>query len=188
MSPHTAADDENTKDAPLSCNALLSADLASAVALIAQLTEERDRLRAAHERLRQELELLKRRIFVASAERIDTHQLEMEFLHKLKELDATLEGDLTAARSSEEDPPPDDKAKKKSKPKGRRDLRLLDLPETRIEIKDPVFEAMVEQGAAERAGFLTTRPALAGIAAAIHSSSSLSQTTRPGMRAATSGS
>jgi transposase len=156
MSLHTAADDENTKDALLSCNALLSADLASAVALIAQLTEERDRLRAAHERLRQELELLKRRIFVASAERIDTHQLEMEFLHKLKELDAlnaTLDGDITAARSSEDDPPPDDKAKKKSNPKGRRDLRLLDLPETRIEIKDPVFEAMVEQGTAERAGF-----------------------------------
>jgi hypothetical protein len=148
MSHEVAAHDEMTKDALLARNALLAA-------LVAQLTEERDKLRAAHERLRQELELLKRRIFVSSAERIDTQQLEMEFLHKLKELDAlnaTLEGDITAARSSERDPPPDDKPKKKSKPKGRRDLRLLDLPETRIEIKDPVFEAMVEQGKAEHAG------------------------------------
>ena len=47
-------------------------------AKIAALTEERDRLRASHERLRLELEMLKRRIFVAKAERVDTAQLEME--------------------------------------------------------------------------------------------------------------
>jgi hypothetical protein len=41
----------------------------------AKLAEERDLLRASHERLRFELELLKRRIFVAKAERVDTAQL-----------------------------------------------------------------------------------------------------------------
>ena len=39
---------------------------------------ERDLLRAAHERLRLELELLKRRIFAAKAERVDTAQLDLE--------------------------------------------------------------------------------------------------------------
>ena len=44
-------------------------------------------LRASHERLRLELELLRRRIFVAKAERVDTAQLELEFAAKLAELD-----------------------------------------------------------------------------------------------------
>ena len=43
---------------------------------IADLTHERDALRQSHARLREELELLKRRLFVAKAERIDTLQLQ----------------------------------------------------------------------------------------------------------------
>src|SRR3990172_1274441 len=50
---------------------------------VAKLTEERDLLRASHERLRLELELLRRRIFVGKAERGDTAQIEMEFAAKL---------------------------------------------------------------------------------------------------------
>ena len=57
-------------------------------ALVEQLTEERDHLRASHDRLRQELELLRRRIFVAKAERVDSTQLELEFAQKLSALDA----------------------------------------------------------------------------------------------------
>jgi len=145
-----------TTETLLARNAALAAELEKATALVVTLTEERNKLRASHERLRQELELLKRRIFVAKAERIDTQQLEMEFLHKLQALDALdarLEGDVEAAGSPDNEPPPDDTAKKKRKPKGRRDLSLLDLPETRIEIADPVYEALVEEGKAERAGF-----------------------------------
>jgi chromosome segregation ATPase len=47
---------------------------------IAELEKERDNLRASHERLRQELELFKRRLFIAKAERVDNaRQLELEF-------------------------------------------------------------------------------------------------------------
>jgi chromosome segregation ATPase len=44
---------------------------ASANERIATLEKERDNLRASHERLRVELELYKRRIFIAKAERAD---------------------------------------------------------------------------------------------------------------------
>jgi len=47
------------------------AALAASRALVEQLTEERDHLRVSHDRLRQELELLRRRIFIAKAERVD---------------------------------------------------------------------------------------------------------------------
>jgi len=70
--------------------ALLASERAARTAdaeKIATLTQERDRLRASHERLRLELEMLKRRIFVAKAERVDTAQLELEFAAKLRQLD-----------------------------------------------------------------------------------------------------
>jgi hypothetical protein len=54
-------------------------------ARIVELEQERDRLRASHERLRQELELFKRRLFIAKAERIDTRQLELEYARKLQD-------------------------------------------------------------------------------------------------------
>ncbi len=54
---------------------------------VAELTLERDHLRLSHERLRLELELLKRRIFIAKAERIDTRQLELDFAATLAALD-----------------------------------------------------------------------------------------------------
>src|SRR4051794_26730459 len=64
------------------------AALATAQSRVAELVRERDQLRAAYDRLRLELELIKRRIFVAKAERIDTAQLELEFKDKLAALDA----------------------------------------------------------------------------------------------------
>ena len=57
-------------------------------ALVEHLTQECDHLRASHERLRQDLELLRRRIFIAKAERVDSTQLELEFGQKLAALDA----------------------------------------------------------------------------------------------------
>jgi transposase len=116
---------------------------------VVKLTEERDLLRASHERLRLELELLRKRIFVAKAERVDTAQLEMEFAAKLAALDRLGGG-----------PPParDDRPERqKRKPTGRRDLRNLKLPEVRVETFEPLFEKLVADGKAERFGFEESR-------------------------------
>lgn len=132
--------------------------LAASQELVAKLTVERDKLRAAHERLRLELDLLRRRIFVAKAERVDTAQLELEFAQKLAELDRlagitepeTAKDDTAAGGQGD-----DGKAKPKgahSKPTGRRDVRKAPLEEERIEIADPLFEELVAEGKAERIG------------------------------------
>jgi transposase len=124
---------------------------------IAALIHERDQLRASHEQLRLELEMLKRRIFVAKAERIDTAQLEMEFAEKLRQLDALA---ATAPNGNDEPQAEDtpattpgatDKAKPKST--GRRNLKNLPLEEERIELPDPVYDQLVEKGLAKRIDF-----------------------------------
>lgn len=120
------------------------AALAKAYAHAAELEKERDALRAAHERIRMELELIKRRIVLGKAERVDTAQLELEFAAKLAELNA-----LAGTPKPEPSEPPQ---RKKAKPKGRRDLSKAKLPVERIELTDPVFEAMVAEGRAERIG------------------------------------
>jgi len=137
--------------------AALAAERAAHVAAqekLVAVTKERDHLRASHERLRIELEMLKRRIFVAKAERVDTAQLELEFAEKLRQLDA-IAGTLGAGDA--EAPPPDDdektKTKTKNKSTGRRDLKKLPLEEDRIEIPDPLYEELVAAGKAVRIGF-----------------------------------
>nr|WP_240358926.1 IS66 family transposase [Myxococcus vastator] len=115
----------------------------------AQLERERDVLKASHERLRLELELLKQRLFVAKAERVDTQQLELEFAQKLRALEEVA-GTLGMASGEASG---DAGTKKKSKPKGRRDLKRLPLEERRVEIADPLFDELVAQGKAEKIGF-----------------------------------
>jgi transposase/outer membrane murein-binding lipoprotein Lpp len=135
---------------------------ASSRATVERLTTENEHLRAAHDRLRQDLELLRRRIFIAKAERIDSTQLELEFAKKLAALDqlsAALEAKASDAAGAGADPaaggdrPARGGGKGKSKPKGRRDLSTANLPEDRIEIPDPALEALVAAGKAERIGF-----------------------------------
>jgi transposase len=133
------------------------AALAASRALVEQLTEERDHLRASHDRLRQELELLRRRIFIAKAERVDSTQLELEFAQKLSALDA-LSGRLAeqpistdAGTGAGSDGASNSTTKKK--PSGRRDLRKANIPEVRVEIADPFFDDLVRDGKAERIGF-----------------------------------
>jgi transposase len=133
------------------------AALAASRALVEQLTEERDHLRASHDRLRQELELLRRRIFIAKAERVDSTQLELEFAQKLSALDA-LSGRLAeqpistdAGTGAGSDGASNTTTKKK--PSGRRDLRKANIPEVRVEIADPFFDDLVRDGKAERIGF-----------------------------------
>jgi transposase len=123
-------------------------------AALAQVTAERDKLRRAYEQLKEQLELLRRRIFVGKAERIDVTQLEMEFAQTQAKLDALalqLVGD--AEPPPADPPPPADQplpppAAPRPKPTGRRDLGAEDLPEERVEILDPALE-----GKAERIGF-----------------------------------
>ena len=122
--------------------------MAELEAALAAVTLERDTLRLAYRNAQQELELLRRRLFVAKAERLDTTQLELEFAHKLAALDALnqqLGSPVTAETSAAAD---DDDARSrprrgKPKPTGRRDLRDLDLPEERIELLDPALEGVV---------------------------------------------
>jgi transposase len=120
-----------------------AAEQAAAREWVAKLTAERDLLKASHERLRLELELLRRRIFVAKAERVDTAQLELEFAAKLAALNQL--GGGPPVRPAAETARP--------KPKGRRDLRDLKLPVERIERFDVLLEKLVEEGKAERFGF-----------------------------------
>jgi transposase len=141
--------------------AVLQAERAAFAQRIAHLELERDHLRAAHERLRQELELFKRRLFIAKAERVDTKQLELEFAEKLRALDA-IAGTLGVADGGTQDDADDDTkardGKKRGKRKnnrgtGRRDLRELPLEEERIEIGDPHLEQLVAEGKVVRHGF-----------------------------------
>jgi transposase len=134
--------------------AVLEAALAAANGQVAELTRERDTLRASYERLRLDLELLQRRIVVAKAERVDTAQLELEFAEKLAALDslsAALDAGAGIGGASPAGGTPSPPARKK--PVGRRDLRQANLPEERVEIEDPLFEEKVARGEAERFGF-----------------------------------
>lgn len=104
---------------------------------------ERDRLREAYRHLQLEVELMRRRLVVAKAERVDTTQLELEFAAKLVALDA-LGGQLAPTQDDAEGagPKPGRTGKQKRRPSGRRDLKTMDLPEERIEIPDPALEGL----------------------------------------------
>ena len=126
----------------------LTSELASTHARALEAERERDLLRASHERLRQELELIKRRLAVAKAERVDTAQLELEFANKLRELE-----EVAGTLGMREDKEAKKNERRKAKPTGRRDVRTLGLPEERIVLTDPALEALVAEGKAERHGF-----------------------------------
>lgn len=151
--------------------AAFAAERATFAQRIVELETERDNLRASHERLRQELELFKRRLFIAKAERADTKQLKLEFAEKLRELDE-LAGTLGIAKTEPDEQDGTDDAGKAAddskadaadgKPRGqrknnagtgRRRLRDLPLEEERIEIPDPHLEKLVAQGKVKRHGF-----------------------------------
>ena len=148
---------------------VLEAELAVEHARAEKLAADHARLLAAYQQVQLALALLRKRIFMGSAERVDTKQLEMEFADKQAEL-AGLAGQLSAtppevptaaspeapaaaspeASSTDAPPPvpPSTSDKPKAKPKGRRDARSLPIVEERHEILDPALE-----GKAKRAGF-----------------------------------
>jgi transposase len=105
--------------------------------------DERDRLREAYRHLQLELELQRRRLFVAKAERIDTAQLDLEFaatLAKLEEVAGLLGENAVAPGDAPTTP-----AEPKRRPTGRRTLRDLELPEERIVVVDPLFDGRAER-------------------------------------------
>jgi hypothetical protein len=104
-------------------------------------------LQAAHQRLMQELKLLKRRIFEAKAERADVTQLELEFDEKARELRALHEA-VVAATSFGEDDAHDiatlsdagPARTKRPKPTGRRRVADLEsLPVETCELRDEIL-------------------------------------------------
>jgi transposase len=77
---------------------------------LASITSERDNLRRAYRQLMEQFELLKRRIFMAKAERVDATQLELEFEKTKQKLDALakqLEGNAVVADATPCGDPPE---------------------------------------------------------------------------------
>jgi transposase len=114
-----------------------------------------EELRKSYTILQQELELLRRRIFEARAERVDPTQIEMEFEKTKAALDL-LQQQLAAASggisgTNEPSAPPATPPRKR-KPTGRRNLDESALPVERIEIEDPAMEALVARGEAKVVG------------------------------------
>ena len=134
----------------------LEAALSKTSAALVMVTAERDKLRHAYAQLKGQLELLRRRIFLAKAERIDTRQLEIEFAETKAKLDKLAKelgaGDLAEGASDNDNDTSggsdDGRPARTKKSTGRRNIRLLDIPEERVEILDPALE-----GKAERIGF-----------------------------------
>lgn len=128
----------------------LEASLETTRSALSRVTAERDKLRRAYEQLKEQLELLRRRIYVAKAERVDVAQLELEFAAKKAELDRLVK-ELDEIDTDGELPPDDDAPgapNDKAKPKGRRNLLTQPMLEERVELLDPALE-----GKAERIGF-----------------------------------
>ena len=137
----------------------LEAALAAERAKVAAVEVERDQLRLAYQHLQHELALMRRRLFAAKAERLDTAQLELEFAQKVAALDA-LNVELGLAPPPEDDGGADPSKPKrggKAKPTGRRDLREADLPEERIELTDPVLEGTAARNGWEESARLLWR-------------------------------
>jgi hypothetical protein len=125
-------------------NASLRGELARAHDALASL-------RARYQQVLEELHLIKRRLYVAKAERLDDvadAQLAFDKLStEVKALEKVL--DATERHDGISPPPPPNRSRKPStKPTGRRNLSDFDLPEVRVEIPDPELE-----GKFERIGF-----------------------------------
>ncbi|HET9929411.1 MAG TPA: transposase, partial [Polyangiaceae bacterium] len=148
--------------------------LATTNAKLASVTTERDNLRRAYRQLMEQFELLRRRIFVAKAERVDATQLELEFeatKQKLAALAEKLGADAPSSDATDTDADSDTDAETSeqsgsngvgsrpagkppgtgsSQPKGRRNLaNLKHLKERRVDIRD----AELEESGAEFIGW-----------------------------------
>jgi transposase len=128
-------------------NASLRGELTKAQSALANL-------RARYHQLLEELHLLKRRLSVAKAERLDdVAQAQLAFDKLLAETQAIEKALLAAGSETKDDvehddkdagataPPKDNKRRRTgAPPTGRRDLQKLDLPVVRVEVPDPELE------------------------------------------------
>lgn len=138
----------------------LEAERDAAIAARDASTSRYEKLKSSYDRLLEQYALLKRRIFMAKAERVDSRQLEMEFAEvtaKLAQARQELETAQTVADDADsddgddgEEPP---KNQRRRRPKGRRNLDLLELPKERVELPNEQFEELVAEGKAARMGF-----------------------------------
>jgi transposase len=148
-----------------SATASLEAEREKRAALEARL----ERLDSAYRSVQEQLELLRRRIFVARAERVDTSQLELQFgslVHKLNAI-ARERGD--DADTSEEAPSGSGGGKRernRPKPAGRRPVvDESHPPDLRVRIEDPLLAGVAREVGVEtsyRIGY--QRPKLLRIA------------------------
>jgi transposase len=90
---------------------------------------------------------MRRRIYVASAERAEVDAAQLAFDALFAEVQS-LSKELDAAAGDEDGDDEGEKTKRKTPPTGRRDLAATDLPVVRVELTDPELE-----GKAERIGF-----------------------------------
>ncbi|HEU4404310.1 MAG TPA: IS66 family transposase [Polyangiaceae bacterium] len=136
----------------------LEAELAATKARLAVAERERDEarqglesLRKAYTRALEQLALLRRRLFVEKAERVEAcgEQLAFDALFaEVKRLEKALDEAERAAPAAA----PEGEPKRRRGGKGRRDLAKAELPEVRVELPDPELEAKVLEGKAERIG------------------------------------
>jgi transposase/uncharacterized coiled-coil protein SlyX len=109
-------------------------------------------LRARYHQMLEELHLLKRRLYVAKAERLDDladAQLAFDKLTtEVKAIEQVLDATEGGGEASPAPPSHPTRRSPSTKPTGRRNLADFDLPEVRIEIPDPELE-----GKFERIGF-----------------------------------
>ena len=130
----------------------LTADLAATKTRLDAALGEHDKLKQAYLRALEELQLARRRLFVAKAERRDAsaEQLAFDsFFAKAVQAERALAGaEAKAAKDKDGDKDKGAGSPPRAKPKGRRNLAESTLPIVRVEITDPALE-----GKAERIGF-----------------------------------
>ena len=148
--PRATKPEEESAEALRRRVAQLEQSLAAARTTLARVTMERDKLRRAYEQLKEHLELLRRRIYVAKAERIDVRQLELEFAAKKAELEKLAKelDDVADADAASSDGPQGNAPGDKAKPTGRRNLGAAGVTpkfEERVEVTDPALEGHVER-------------------------------------------
>lgn len=103
-----------------------------------------ENLRRAYTKALEELQLMKRRLFVAKAERPDEFKDQLAFDAMFAKVEQ-LAKQLDAASGESHGDDRKKKAKKDRRPTGRRDLAESDLPVVHVEITDPELEGKAER-------------------------------------------
>ena len=146
------------RDAELAArDAALAARDAEMSAQAAKHAAQYGSLLEAYRAMELELKLLKRRIFIASAERVDTAQMQLEFEALTQKLNALAgamgnpsEGDDDGSDDDGPAPDPDPKTRRRSKPTGRRNIEEMGLRKETVTLTDPHMEKLVKDGLARR--------------------------------------